>query len=123
MTFDLPVTLEEAFSAAKVDARLPDGRLLAVSLPKGVEDGQQIRLKGQGPGRARAMRLPRCDCASIRSFRLEGKDLHVDLPVSLKDAVLGTKAPVRTLTGTNCASAFRPGPRPTRCCGCAAKAC
>jgi DnaJ-class molecular chaperone len=98
LTFDLPVTLEEAFSAAKVDARLPDGRLLGVSLPKGVEEGQQIRLKGQGPnGRGDAI-------ASVRlrphpDFRLEGKDLHVDLPVDLKDAVLGTKAPVRTLSG------------------------
>lgn len=98
LAFDLPVTLEEAFSAAKVDARLPDGRLLGVSLPKGVEDGQQIRLKGQGQnGRGDAI-------ATVRfrphpEFRLDGKDLHVDLPVTLKEAVFGSKAPVRTLTG------------------------
>ncbi len=101
LTFDLPVTLEDAYAAAKVDARLPDGRMLAVSLPKGVEDGQQIRLKGQGHqsfgGRSDAI-------ATVRlrphpKFRLEARDLHVDLPITLKDAVLGVKAPVETLTG------------------------
>ncbi len=32
-------------------------------------------------------------------FSVEGRDLHVDLPVSLKDAVLGAKLPVDTLAG------------------------
>ena len=98
MAFELPVTLEEAYSAAKVDARLPDGRLLGVSLPKGVEDGQQIRLKGQGPG-GRGDAIATVRLRQHPDFRLEGKDVHIDLPVSLKDAVLGTKAPVRTLSG------------------------
>ncbi len=98
IAFDLPVTLEEAFSAAKVDARLPDGRLLGVSLPKGVEDGQQIRLKGQGTG-GRSDAIATVKLRQHPDFRLDGKDLHVELPISLKDAVLGIKAPVRTLTG------------------------
>ncbi len=101
LTFELPVTLEDAYSAAKVDARLPDGRMLAVSLPKGVEDGQQIRLKGQGHqafgGRSDAIATVRL--RPHAKFRLDGRDLHVDLPIPLKDAVLGIKAPVETLTG------------------------
>jgi DnaJ-class molecular chaperone len=101
LTFELPVTLEDAHSAAKVDARLPDGRMLAVSLPKGVEDGQQIRLKGQGHqtfgGRSDAIATVRL--RPHAKFRLDGRDLHVDLPIALKDAVLGIKAPVETLTG------------------------
>jgi DnaJ-class molecular chaperone len=101
MAFDLPVTLEDAHAATKVDARLPDGRMLSVSLPKGVEDGQQIRLKGQGmqgmAGRSDAIATVRL--RQHPKFRLEGRDLHVDLPVSIKDAVVGVKAPVETLTG------------------------
>ncbi|MGL4488272.1 MAG: DnaJ C-terminal domain-containing protein [Rhizobiaceae bacterium] len=101
LTFDLPVTLEDAHAAAKVDARLPDGRMLAVSLPKGVEDGQQVRLKGQGHqtmgGRSDAIATVRL--RSHAKFRLEGRDLHVDLNIQLKDAVLGIKSPVETLTG------------------------
>jgi DnaJ-class molecular chaperone len=98
----LDVTLEEVAQAAKVEARMPEGRRIAVKLPAFVEDGQVIRLKGQGeqspfgePGDAmvtiRFRPHPR--------FRLEGRDLHADLPVKLEDAVLGAKLPVETLAG------------------------
>jgi hypothetical protein len=76
----LDVSLEEVASAAKVTANLPNGRRIAVKLPAYVEDGQTIRLKGQGDpsplggaGDAhvtiRFKRHPR--------FRVEGRDLHV----------------------------------------------
>jgi DnaJ-class molecular chaperone len=98
----LDITVEEAATAAKVTAMMPDGRKIAVKLPAYVEDGQTIRLKGQGeqvavgePGDAlvkiRFRRHPR--------YRIEGRDLHVDVPVPLKDAVLGAKVAVETPTG------------------------
>lgn len=97
----LDVTIEEAATAPKVTAMFPDGRKMAVKLPEFVEDGQTIRLKGQGEQglggtgdalvKIRFRRHPR--------YRVEGRDLHVDLPVSLKEAVLGTKAAVETPTG------------------------
>ena len=97
----LDVTVEEAATAPKVTAMFPDGRKISVKLPVYVEDGQTIRLKGQGeqglgePGDAlvkiRFRRHPR--------YRVEGRDLHVDLPVPLKDAVLGAKLAVETPTG------------------------
>ena len=97
----LDVTLEEAATAHKVAAMFPDGRKMSVKLPAYVEDGQTIRLKGQGeqgPGGAgdalvkiRFRRHPR--------YRVEGRDLHADLPVPLKDAVLGAKLAVETPTG------------------------
>lgn len=97
----LDVTIEEAASAEKVTAIFPDGRKVAVKLPAYVEDGQTIRLKGQGeqgygqPGDAlvkiRFRRHPR--------YRVEGRDLHVDLSVSLHDAVTGAKVAVETPTG------------------------
>lgn len=97
----LDVTIEEVAAAAKVTAVFPDGRKLAVKLPLYVEDGQTIRLKGQGeagPGgtgdalvNIRFRKHPR--------YTVEGRNLHVDLPVSLRDAVLGAKLPVETPTG------------------------
>ncbi len=99
----LEVSLEDAASSARVTAIFPGGRRLAVQLPAYVEDGQVIRLKGQGspsifggePGDAlvtlRLKRHPR--------FRVEGRDLHADLTVDLADAVLGAKVPFETLTG------------------------
>ena len=97
----LDITVEEAATAEKVTAMFPDGRKVAVKLPAFVEDGQTIRLKGQGeqgpgqPGDAlvkiRIRRHPR--------YRVEGRDLHADLPVTLADAVLGAKVAVETPTG------------------------
>jgi DnaJ-class molecular chaperone len=97
----LDVSIEEAATGQHVTALFPDGRRIAVKLPAYLEDGQTIRLKGQGeqgPGRPgdalvqiRFRRHPR--------YRVEGRDLHADLPVPLKDAVLGARLAVETPTG------------------------
>jgi len=97
----LDISVEEAATAHKVTAMFPDGRKIAVKLPTYVEDGQTIRLKGQGeqgmgePGDA----LVKVRFRSHPRYRVEGRDLHVDLPVPLKDAVLGAKLAVETPTG------------------------
>jgi DnaJ-class molecular chaperone len=62
----------------------------------------RIRLKGQGvPGDAAARR--RCvhhdRDAPAPHFERDGRDLRLDLPITLKEAVLGGKVPVPTLTG------------------------
>ena len=97
----LDITVEEAATAEKVAAMFPDGRKMAVKLPAYVEDGQTIRLKGQGeqgpgqPGDA----LVKIHIRRHPRYRIEGRDLHVDLPVDLADAVLGAKVAVDTPTG------------------------
>lgn len=97
----LDITIEEAATAAKVNAMFPDGRKLAVKLPAYVEEGQTIRLKGQGepgypePGDA----LVKIHIKKHPRYRVEGRDLHVDLPVPLSEAVLGAKVAVETPTG------------------------
>jgi DnaJ-class molecular chaperone len=102
VSVSLAVTLEEAATGAKVDAMFPNGRKLAVKLPAYVEDGQTIRLKGQGeqgaggePGDA----LVKIVFRRHPTYRVEGRDLHVDVPVPLQDAVLGAKVAVETPTG------------------------
>jgi len=97
----LDITVEEAATAPKVTAQFPDGRKLSVKLPAYVEDGQTIRLKGQGepgPGGA-GDALVKIRLRSHPLYRVDGRDLHVDLAVSLKDAVLGAKLAVDTPTG------------------------
>lgn len=98
----LDVTVEEVATAAKVTAAFSDGRRIAVKLPAFVEDGQTIRLKGQGeqvtlgqPGDA----LIQLHLKPHPRYRIDGRDLHVDLPVQLEDAVLGEKLAVETPTG------------------------
>jgi DnaJ-class molecular chaperone len=75
-----------------------DGRELTVKVPAGVEDGQALRLQGQGPGGADLHLKLRI--APHPYFRREGKDVILDVPLSLPEAVLGTKVDVPTLDGS-----------------------
>ena len=98
------VSLEEAHRGATVPLRMPSGKVLNVKLPDKVEDGQQVRLKGQGmpsplgaePGDA----LVTVKFGRHRAFRRDGADLRVDVPITLYEAVLGGKIRVPTLDGS-----------------------
>jgi len=97
------VSLEEASNAKTISVKLPGGKAVAVKLPEGVEDGQQIRLRGQGqpspfggePGDV----IVTVKFAKHKVFRRDGNDLRVDLPITLYEAVLGAKVRVPTLGG------------------------
>ncbi|HWD12858.1 MAG TPA: DnaJ C-terminal domain-containing protein [Pseudochrobactrum sp.] len=98
----ISVSLEQAAGAEKVEAVFPNGKKLSIKLPKYVEDGQTIRLKGQGesiPGAVDGDALVTINFKKHPRFRQEGRDLHLDLPVPLSDAVLGARAEVETLSG------------------------
>lgn len=103
LNVSLDVTVEDVATAAKVTAVFPDGRKVGIKLPAYVEDGQTIRLKGQGEaspyGGPAGDALVKVRIRSHELYRVEGRDLHVDVPVSLKDAVLGGKVPVETPHG------------------------
>jgi curved DNA-binding protein len=74
-----------------------------VSIPAGVVDGQRIRLAGQGA--AGLGDGPRGDLylvvrlAPHPHYRVEGRDITVDLPVAAWEAALGASVPVDTPGG------------------------
>lgn len=82
---------------------LPDGRTLDVTIPAGLRDGHVMRLKGQGnpghnggpPGDG----LVEVSVSPHPFFRLVGDDIHLDLPVTLAEAVLGATVEVPTIKG------------------------
>ena len=100
------LTVEEAYHGTRRSVTLEGGgqtRTLEVTIPAGVTNGQRIRLAGQG-GRGtegasagdlylivRIARNPR--------YRVEGRDLHVELPLAPWEAALGTTAAVDTPDG------------------------
>ena len=98
----LEIDLEEAIRGGSKRVAFPDGRQLDVNIPKGAFDGQALRLRGQGqPGRGGAGGDALIELA-IRPhplYRSEGADLHMDLPVTLYDAVLGAKVQAPTPDG------------------------
>lgn len=99
----LEISLEDAISGNTRRIQFSDGRTLDVAIPKGASDGQTIRLKGQGAagrGGVAGDALIELKIARHPVFTREGADLTMDLPVTLYDAVLGGKIPVRTPEGT-----------------------
>ena len=99
----LEISLEDSISGATRRIQFSDGRTLDVAIPKGAGDGQTIRLKGQGmPGRGgeNGDALIELKLAPHPIFTRDGADLTMDQPVSLYDAVLGGKVPLRTPEGT-----------------------
>jgi curved DNA-binding protein len=100
----LEVTLEEAAKGGRRKISLGDGRDYEVSIPAGVRDGQRIRLAGEGGagagGGPSGDLFLRVRIKPHRRFRLEGGDLHLDLPVAPWEAALGASVEVPTLDGT-----------------------
>jgi DnaJ-class molecular chaperone len=80
---------------------LPTGREVEVKIPPGLNDGQTIRLKGQGLAGAGGAGdlLITVSVAPHPLFAREGADLRLDIPITLYEAVLGAKVRVPTLDG------------------------
>jgi curved DNA-binding protein len=103
---ELELTVEEAFRGGRRSVTLegPDGRrTLEVKIPAGVTNGQRIRLAGQG-GRG-SEGAPNGDLyfvvriAPHPRYRVDGRDLYVDLPLTPWEAALGTSVAVDTPSG------------------------
>ena len=74
-----------------------------VKIPAGFEDGQTLRLKGMG-GKSRSGgqsgdALIKIHVSEHPYFKRDGLNILLDLPISIKEAVLGAKITVPTLTG------------------------
>ncbi|TXS26210.1 DnaJ C-terminal domain-containing protein [Streptomyces sp. gb1(2016)] len=104
---ELPLTVEEAYKGGRRTVTLagPTGqpRRYEVDVPPGVTDGQRIRLAGEGgrgSGAAPAGDLHlRVRIQSHPQFRLDGRDVHVQVPVTPWEAALGATVPVPTPGG------------------------
>ncbi len=95
------VTLEE-LAGGKSQVRLGPERTVAVSIPAGAEDGQVVRLKGQGeksPAGPAGDALVTIAIRPHKHFKRQGDDLRIELEITLDDAVLGAKVRVPTLAG------------------------
>jgi curved DNA-binding protein len=99
----IELTLEEAAIGGERRITLGDGREYRVNIPAGVRDGQRIRLAGEG-SRGRGDGPPgdlylRVNLRPHKLFRLEGRNVHVDLPLAPWEAALGATVEVPTLRG------------------------
>ena len=90
------LTLEEAFHGTKRLVEI-DGKRLEVKIPRGVDNGSRIRLKGRG-GDGRDL-IVITQVRPHRTFTRRGADLEREVPITLREALLGGEVPVTTLKG------------------------
>jgi DnaJ-class molecular chaperone len=103
MQYSLTVSFVDAASGTTRRLALPDGKTLDVRIPPGTEDGHVLRLRGQGGpgfnGAPAGDALIEITVAPDPRFHRDGDDIVTELPVTIKEAVLGTSLEVPTIHG------------------------
>jgi DnaJ-class molecular chaperone len=103
VAMQVTVSLAEAVKGGHTRVFLPTGRTLDVAIPVGIEDGKQIRLRGQGhaapPGGEPGDAIVTVKIAPHPLFTVSGRDLKLDLPIAFYEAALGAKVAAPTLDG------------------------
>ena len=90
------LSLEEAFHGTTRIVDI-DGKRLEVTIPRGADTGSRIRLTGKGPGGADVIVVTKLK--PHRVFTRRGDDLEREVPVTLREALLGGEIPIATLKG------------------------
>ena len=97
------IDFRDAIHGAMVELRSPDGRTTKVKIPEGVSNGQRLRIRGKGqsgpfggpPGDLNLL-------VHVRPhpfFERRGDDIHIELPITVGEAVRGGEIEVPTIHG------------------------
>ncbi|MFE2845961.1 DnaJ C-terminal domain-containing protein [Streptomyces scopuliridis] len=104
---EVELSVEEAYRGGRRGVSLagPEGRRdYQVTIPRGARDGQRIRLAGEGGRGSRDAPAGdlylRVRIKPHARYRLDGRDIHVRLPVTPWEAALGATVPLPTPGGT-----------------------
>ena len=109
----LQVTLEEAFHGGTRRIRWDDGSTIEVRIPRGIDTGKRIRVRGKGmPGEAGGEPgdlYLKVEVLPHPVFERRGDDLYVKVPVDVYTAVLGGEVAVPTIEGKRVMLKIPPG--------------
>ena len=101
VAYRLKIPFVDAVALKPQRITLADGKTIDLKLPQGLEDGTKIRLAGKGEegpaGRGDA--IVTIETEPHRFFKREGNNIRLELPITLKEAVLGAKVKVPTPEG------------------------
>lgn len=102
--FMLEVDFIEAAKGGKKRITLPSGENLEVKIPEGTSDGQTIRLRGKGgEGHGKGARGDAYVAISVKTdktFKRDGDDILITLPITIAEATLGGKVATPTIHGS-----------------------
>lgn len=104
VTYRMSIPFAAAIEGTKSKLKLIDGNQVEISIPKGAEEGQKIRLIGKGkPGQNGGFSgdaLVELHVKPHPFFKREKLMIALDLPITLSEALNGSKIRVPTLTGS-----------------------
>ena len=93
----------EPCEACQGTGTVRQNRKIEVTVPRGVDTGSKVRLSGQGQRGARGGApgdlIITFKVKPHRFFRMEGRDIHVTVPLNIAQATMGTRIRVRTVHG------------------------
>ncbi|HFC91444.1 MAG TPA: J domain-containing protein [Leucothrix mucor] len=92
------LNLEDVFRGAKKTIRLPSGKSIDVKIPKGIEEGKKIRLRGKASTGGDL--LLKVTFNKHPDFKVENKDIYLNLLLAPWEAALGATIAVKTLAGS-----------------------
>jgi len=93
----LVISLNKAYQGGTERVRMEGDRIVEVEMPGGLVSGQKVRLRGQGiNGGDLYLRI---EVLPHSLFRLQGADIHCQLPITAIEATLGVPIAVPTLDG------------------------
>jgi DnaJ-class molecular chaperone len=101
VAYRLRIPFVDAVALKPQRITLSDGKTIDLKLPQGLEDGTRIRLAGkgqEGPG-GNGDAIVTIEIEPHRFFKREGHNIRLELPITLKEAVLGAKVKVPTPEG------------------------
>ena len=106
ITYPVNISFEQAIRGTTVEVRLnsPDRSIdetISVKIPPGVDEGAKVRVRGKGQPAAagRGDLIIHVHVEPHAYFRREGKDILLDLPLSMAEAVNGVTVSVPTIDG------------------------
>ena len=102
-TYSVTIDFLEAANGTRKRLSFPGGKTLDVRIPVAVRSGQQIRLKGQGghgsAGGKAGDALVEVTVSPHAYFSRKDNDIHVELPITLQEAILGARITLPTIHG------------------------
>ncbi|AWJ85409.1 molecular chaperone DnaJ [Azospirillum sp. TSH58] len=103
INYSVSVPFVEAAQGTKRRISLSNGKSIDVTVPPGTEDQAKLRLKGQGlPGAGgfgAGDAIVEVHVEAHPFFTRQGSDIHVEVPITLNEAVLGATIRVPTISG------------------------
>lgn len=96
-TATVSVDLEDVFAGGSTRVVLAGGKQLNVKIPKGIEEGKKIRLSGKASNGGDL--LLKINIKKHPRYKVDGRNISVDLPIAPWEAALGASIEVETLSG------------------------